>query len=102
MNHRLELNEADGYVSCGLLGLGLIRSPEWQVQRYLESGRLREVLAEWQCPPAPVFVIYPHRGLLSPTVRVFIDWVASVFERAPLPRRAAMSVVSTAAKHGIP
>lgn len=84
MNHRLEVNRSDGYVACGLLGLGLIRSPEWQVRSHLESGRLREVLAQWTCPEAPVSVIYPQRGLVSPAVRVFIDWIVGVFEGSPL------------------
>jgi LysR family transcriptional regulator for bpeEF and oprC len=88
MNHRVEVNESDGYVECGLLGLGLIRSPEWQVRSYLQSGRLREVLAQWMCPPAPISLIYPNRGLVSPTVRVFIDWVVSVFDASPLSRQA--------------
>jgi LysR family transcriptional regulator for bpeEF and oprC len=94
MNHRLEVNESDRYVDCGLLGLGLIRSPEWQVRRYLQSGRLREVLAQWMCPPAPISVIYPNRGLVSPTLRVFIDWIASVFDGSPLSRQNEMFVVS--------
>lgn len=85
MNHRVEVNESCGYVTCGLQGLGLIRSPEWQVRSYLQSGRLREVLAEWACPPAPISVVYPQRGLVSPAVRVFIDWVVSVFEQQSPP-----------------
>lgn len=84
MNHRLEVNQSEGYVACGLLGLGLIRSPEWQVRSHLQSGRLREVLAEWTCPPAPVSVIYPQRGLVLPSVRVFVDWIVNVFEGSPL------------------
>jgi LysR family transcriptional regulator for bpeEF and oprC len=72
----------------------LIRSPEWHVRRYLQSGRLREVLAQWMCPPAPISIIYPNRGLVSPTVRVFIDWIASVFDASPLARHNEMFVLT--------
>jgi LysR family transcriptional regulator for bpeEF and oprC len=34
--------------------------------------------------PMPISAVYPHNRHLSPKVRVFVDWVAELFERCPL------------------
>jgi DNA-binding transcriptional LysR family regulator len=33
------------------------------------------VLAEFEPPPLPIHVIYPHSRLLSANLRAFVDWV---------------------------
>ena len=38
-------------VQWALAGHGIVLRAEWDVARYLKSGRLREVLANWQTPP---------------------------------------------------
>jgi len=32
----------------------------------------------------PISVLYPHQRQLSPRVRVFVDWLASLFEVMPI------------------
>lgn len=56
------------------LGLGLIQVPRYRVERYLASGELVEVLADWPPTPTPVHLLYPESRQLSPRVRLFIDW----------------------------
>lgn len=62
-------------------GLGIARISRKPVQSYLRSGRLIQVLADYQCVhqngeiPA-VWIIYPHRKLLRRT-RVFVDAFAN-------------------------
>ncbi len=46
---------------------------------HLKSGRLVEILSQWKPLPMPISAIYPHNRHLSPTVRVFVDWVAELF-----------------------
>ena len=55
----------------------------------MESGALREVLAEWAVPSLPLHVVYPPNRHLSTRLRVFVDWAAALFARAELapPRR---------------
>jgi LysR family transcriptional regulator, regulator for bpeEF and oprC len=42
------------------------------------------VLSQWKPSPLPISAVYPHNRHLSPTVRVFVDWVAELFGRCPL------------------
>ena len=82
MNERLVINDTDAYVACGLEGLGLIRAGSYMVQHHLRSGKLRQVLAGYHAPAAPLSVLYPRNRHLSPTVRAFVDWVADVVGEA--------------------
>ena len=47
------------------------------------SGALVEVLPDYVSEPVPVSVVYPHNRHLSPKVRVFVDWVATLFADHP-------------------
>ncbi|BES71443.1 LysR family transcriptional regulator [Marinobacter nanhaiticus D15-8W] len=76
----LTLNDAENYVVGGLRGCGLIQLPRFHVEAALERGELVEVLAGWEKPHLPIHVVYPHRKQLSPRVRVFVDWLVSIYE----------------------
>ena len=84
MKGAVAVNDADAYVTCGLEGLGLIQPARFMVLPHLRSGALREVLREWRPPRIPISAVYPHNRHLSPKVRVFVDWVAELFESCPL------------------
>ncbi|MEH6443305.1 MAG: LysR family transcriptional regulator [Oceanospirillaceae bacterium] len=55
------------------LGLGMFLS--YQVEKELEKGELRTVLAEFEPPPLEVNVVYSHTKLMSTRTRYFVDWV---------------------------
>lgn len=78
------VNDADAYVTCGLEGLGILQPARFMVLPALRSGTLREILHAWRPPRIPISAVYPHNRHLSPKVRVFVDWVAELFERCPL------------------
>ncbi|AIO45966.1 putative multidrug efflux transcriptional regulator CeoR [Burkholderia cenocepacia] len=80
----VSVNDADAYVTCGIEGFGLIQPPLFMVLPHLREGRLTEVLPGVKPLPMPISVVYPHSRHLSPKVRVFVDWVAEVFDRCPL------------------
>jgi len=80
----IAVNDADAYTTCGLEGLGLMQPARFMVLPHLRSGALREVLREYRPPRIPISAVYPHNRHLSPKVRVFVDWVAELFERCPL------------------
>lgn len=80
----VSVNDADAYVTCALEGFGLIQMALFMVLPHLRSGALKEVLPEWKPLPMPISAVYPHSRHLSPKVRVFVDWVAEVFDRCPL------------------
>lgn len=80
MKSTVSVNDADAYVTCCEAGFGLIQAPRYHVAAQLADGSLQEVLAAWRPAPMPVSVLYPHHRQLSPRVRVFVDWLASLFE----------------------
>jgi LysR family transcriptional regulator for bpeEF and oprC len=84
MSSSLQVNDADGYLTCGLQGLGLIRPPSYVVRPYLGSGRLREILPDCKGPPVPLSVVYAHGRLLSPAARACVEWLARIFSANPL------------------
>lgn len=75
----VSVNGAESYVAAARLGLGLIQVPRYHVEADLAAGTLVEVLAETPPSPSPVSLLYPRNRLLSPRVRVFIDWLAGIF-----------------------
>jgi LysR family transcriptional regulator for bpeEF and oprC len=78
VTERIVVNDTDAYVACGLEGLGLIRAANYMVNPYLRSGRLRRVLSELEAPTVPLSIMYPRTRHLSPTVRVFADWITAL------------------------
>ena len=84
VNSSLRVNDADGYLTCGLQGLGLIRPPSYVARPYLDSGRLREVLSGFKAPPLPLSIVYADGRLVSPVARAFVDWLSGIFANNPL------------------
>ena len=71
----LAVNGSETYRMAALQGLGLIQVPRYGVDSLLAEGRLVEVLPQTPPSPTPMNILYPRTRLLSPRVRVFIDWV---------------------------
>lgn len=84
MKSVVAVNNADAYAACCVAGFGLIQLPRYHVAAQLAEGSLCEVLAQWRPAPMPISVLYPHHRQLSPRVRVFVDWLASLFEGMPV------------------
>ncbi|MDL2406987.1 LysR family transcriptional regulator [Rhizobium calliandrae] len=77
----VSVNAAESYVSLAKLGMGLIQIPRYHANADLETGQLVEVLKDFPPTSTPVSVLYPRDRQLSPRVRVFIEWVAAVFNQ---------------------
>ncbi|MFL9960124.1 LysR family transcriptional regulator [Paraburkholderia sediminicola] len=84
MKSIVSVNDSDAYVTCGLEGFGLIQPALFMVLPHLRSGQLVEVLPQLKPLPMPISAVYPHSRHLSPKVRVFVDWIAELFDRCPL------------------
>jgi LysR family transcriptional regulator, regulator for bpeEF and oprC len=84
MKSTVAVNDADAYVTCGVEGFGLIQPAFFMVRPHLKSGQLVEVLPDLKPLPMPISVVYPHSRHLSAKVRVFVDWIAEIFDRCPL------------------
>jgi DNA-binding transcriptional LysR family regulator len=78
----LSTNDGEIAVNWALTGLGIVMRAEWDIARYLRSGRLRQVLENWQTPPADIHAFYPQRHQTSARVRAFVDFVAGHFAKS--------------------
>lgn len=84
LRNHLATNDGEIAVNWALAGMGIVMRAEWDVARYLRSGRLEQVLADWQTPPADIYAVYPHRHAVTARVRAFVDFVAAhLGARAP-------------------
>ncbi|WP_459694291.1 LysR substrate-binding domain-containing protein, partial [Achromobacter xylosoxidans] len=61
----LSSNDGDIVLNWALDGHGILVRSEWDLAKYLESGRLRVVLPEFILPSADLFVYYPSKRDLS-------------------------------------
>jgi len=73
---------ADMYTASAIAGLGLVQVPRYRIAQELASGALEAVLPALPPPDLPVSVLYPQSRQLSPRVRVFVDWLKSIFGKA--------------------
>lgn len=87
MRSTLAANDAGAYLSCAVMGLGLIQVPLLLARSHLESGELVGFLQDFQPLPLSIAVAYPRNRHLSSQVRAFVDWNAQRFEGNPLLRR---------------
>ncbi len=84
MRGNLALNDTEAWLQCCLKGVGIIQAPRFMAAPYLLSGELVELLSGFTPPPMPISAVYPQSKHLSPVVRVFVDWIADLFDNNPL------------------
>ncbi|ANB75818.1 LysR family transcriptional regulator [Paraburkholderia phytofirmans] len=84
MGGGLSVNDADAYVMCGLHGAGIIQPPLFMIVSHLASGELTEILKPWKSRSMSLSAVYPHNRHLAPKVRVFVEWIAEIFDQSAL------------------
>lgn len=72
----LTTNDGEIAVNWALDGHGILMRAEWDIDRYLKSGRLVQVLPQHHTPDADIYAVYPQRHQLAARVRAFVDFVA--------------------------
>ena len=72
-------NDGDIVMNWALDGHGIVQRSEWDVAKYLESGRLREIMRDYRLLDADLYLYYLSRSNLPAKVRAFIDFVAEEF-----------------------
>jgi LysR family transcriptional regulator, transcriptional activator for dmlA len=75
----LSTNDGEIAVTWALAGHGILMRAEWDIAKYLKSGRLHQVLENWQTPPADIYAVYPQRHQTAARVRTFVDFVVEAF-----------------------
>ena len=72
-------NDGDIVMNWALVGHGIVQRSEWDVAKYLESGRLKEIMKDYRLPDADLYLYYLSRSNLPAKVRAFIDFLAGEF-----------------------
>jgi len=71
----LEFNQIAPAVAACAAGAGLGSFFSYQVAPFLQTKQLRTVLEDFEPPPRPINIVYPHARLLPMRTRVFIEWM---------------------------
>ncbi|MDK9736101.1 LysR family transcriptional regulator [Vibrio sp. D404a] len=69
------VNNSDAICEMLLQGLGICQMPTFIVRDHLDSGRLIEVLQEYNLPDHNIYAVYPERRHVPEKVRVFLDFI---------------------------
>lgn len=77
----LTTNDGEIAVAWALEGHGILMRAEWDIARYLQSGRLVQVLPQYHTPDADIHAVYPQRHHAALRVRAFVDFVESSLSR---------------------
>lgn len=75
------VSESNAHLATALHGLGLIHTMDFMVRPAIEQGLLTPILEEWRPAPLPVYVAYAPSRRYSTKVRVFVDWLDSIFPK---------------------
>ncbi len=75
---RVTVNNAETYIACCLVGLGLIQIPAYDVAAHIEAGELVEVMAAYRAAAMPMSLLYPRRLHVSRRLQILADWLQSV------------------------
>lgn len=76
----LSSNDGDIALGWALDGHGILVRSQWDLAKYLESGRLKVVLPDYVQPGADLYLYYRHRRNQSARARAFIDFLLGRFE----------------------
>lgn len=74
---RVRMDSGAALRSAALAGLGIALLPEFLVQDALQTGKLCQVLPDLDLGHAQIVALYPSKRYLEPSVRRFVDLVAS-------------------------
>ncbi|WP_137894291.1 LysR substrate-binding domain-containing protein [Ramlibacter sp. 2FC] len=75
----LTTNDGGIAVNWALEGHGILLRAEWDVERYLASGRLVKLLADHASPDADIYAVYAQQHRSSVRVKALVDFVAKSF-----------------------
>jgi LysR family transcriptional regulator, transcriptional activator for dmlA len=75
----LSTNDGGIAVSWALEGHGILMRAEWDIERHLASGRLLQVLPQYDTPDADIHAVYPQGHQNTQRVRAFVEFLATEF-----------------------
>ena len=79
----LVANNGEILMAAAIAGEGYILQPTFIVGEALKQGKLKTILNDFELESMGLYAVYPHRKLLAPKLRAFIDFAGSYFGEPP-------------------
>ncbi|MFD1695347.1 LysR family transcriptional regulator [Roseibium aestuarii] len=80
----IRTNSSEVVRECVLAGVGIALRSTWDIGPELRDGKLKVVLPEYRASSkVGLFAVYPSRRFLAAKVRVFIDFLATLYGPDP-------------------
>lgn len=76
-------NNGEVLKSAAVVGDGYVLQPTFIVGEALREGQLITILDDFEVEPLGLYAVYPHRKLVAPKLRVFIDFLSGYFGDPP-------------------
>jgi LysR family transcriptional regulator for bpeEF and oprC len=76
-------NSGDALVAAAAAGMGIVQVAEFYARPLLERGELVQVLADYGTGDHDISVVYAHPQRRVPKVRVFLEFLGSLFDPPP-------------------
>ncbi|MNJ53835.1 HTH-type transcriptional regulator DmlR [compost metagenome] len=74
-------NDGEVALNWELDGQSILMRAEWNFAEHLRTGRLVDVLAGYETPPADIYAVYLERLNLSAKVSFFVEHLREFFRR---------------------
>lgn len=77
---RIRCNSGHALLDAALKGLGIVQLPDYYVDEALNKGQLISLLNPFQGEDEGIWALYPQNRLLSPKVRLLVDYLIDSLE----------------------
>jgi DNA-binding transcriptional LysR family regulator len=88
----LTTNDGGVALNWALDGHGVLLRAQWDVEKYLQSGQLVQLLTPYHSPDADIYAVYAERHRTSVRVKALIDFVAAAFKRPEVSAASSRAV----------
>lgn len=76
-------NNGEILTEAAIAGEGYIFQPTFIVGEAIKQKKLKIILEEFEVEKIGIYAVYPHRKLLTPKLRVFIDFLSNYYGQVP-------------------
>ncbi|NVJ51975.1 MAG: LysR family transcriptional regulator [Gammaproteobacteria bacterium] len=80
---QLSCNNGEILMASAIAGLGYVLQPTFIVGDAIKSGDLCPLFEEYAPESLGLYAVFPHRQMLAPKLRVFIDFLSDYFGQQP-------------------
>jgi len=78
--HIVAANDADTWIALAMAGLGIVQAPlSLGLRERIRRGDLRVLMPGWRPDSLPQHVLHPGTRVLPARVRVWVDWLVTLF-----------------------